>query len=204
MRPHPRRLAAFGVAGILLLLAATPVLAHEERQVAGYDMEVGLIDEPVAVGDKSGLEFFVHKDDQPVEGLESTVKATVTFGSQTMDLPITADDDDAGRYFSVFYPTAAGPYTFHLTGSIEGNAIDESFTSSPTGFDEVHAAQSGQFPVQFPPPDELASQAKQGADAAAQLPIAFGLGIAGLVAGLLGLGVALASRRRPSGPASPA
>ena len=34
-------------------------------------MEIGLIDEPVYVGEASGLEFGVSKGEQPVEGLEA-------------------------------------------------------------------------------------------------------------------------------------
>jgi hypothetical protein len=66
-----RRIAAILSSLALVALAAGTVSAHEERTVAGYDLEVGLIDEPVAVGERSGLEFFVHKGDAPVTGLES-------------------------------------------------------------------------------------------------------------------------------------
>lgn len=196
---HTRsRMAALAVLTALALSAvsATAVLAHEERQVAGYDMEVGFINEPVFVGDKSGLEFSVMKDGQPVEGLETTLKAEVKVGDQHMDLPITAREDDPGWYESVFIPTLAGPYTFHISGTIEGQAIDESFTSSPTGFNEVQDTAAGQFPIQFPAMADLAAQAKQGADANAELPLALGLGGAGAILGLLALGVSLAGRRR--------
>ena len=98
----------------------------------------------------------------------------------------------------MFIPTAAGKYTFHLTGTIEGTAIDESFTSSPDGFNEVQEAASGQFPVTLPTAAELSAEAKKGADAASQVTIALALGGAGLVVGLLALGVALAGRRRPA------
>jgi len=191
-----RSLAALSLAILVTALIPGLVAAHEERQVAGYDVEVGFIDEPVYVGERSGLEFFVHKGDAGVTGLEDTVKAQVIYQGQTRDLPISAREDEDGAYESVFVPTAAGPYTFHLTGSIEGNAIDESFTSSPTGFDEVHELASGQFPVQFPSQAELVSMAQSGKDAASQATIAVGLGVVGIVIGVIALGVALSSRRR--------
>jgi hypothetical protein len=79
------------VAAMALVLASVTIAsAHEERQVSGYTFEVGFIDEPVFVGQKSGLEFFVHKGDAPVEGLEKTVKAQVIYQDQTRDLPIEA------------------------------------------------------------------------------------------------------------------
>jgi hypothetical protein len=177
-------------------LAAPSVLAHEERDVGDYSLEVGFIDEPVFVGERSGLELFVHKGDQPVEGLEQTLKAQAIYGSSSLDLPLSADEDDASHYESVFIPTAAGPYTFHLTGTIEGNAIDESFTSSPSGFDEVHDLASGEFPNQLPSVVDVAAQAQKGEDAAGLVPVAIGIGVVGVVVGLVALGVALAGRRR--------
>jgi len=151
----------------------------------------------VFVGDKSGLEFFVHKDSQAVDGLEKTIKATVMQGTASRDLPITADDDNPGSYFSAFIPTAAGKYTFHLTGTLpDGSSVDQTFTSSPTGFSEVQEVAAGQFPVQFPAEAELAAQAKAGNDAAGQVTIALGLGALGVLLGIAALGVAVATRSR--------
>jgi len=191
-----RRVAALIAAISLIALSAGLVSAHEEREVAGYALEVGLINEPVYVGDRSGLEFFVHKGDVGVTGLEQTVKAQVIYQDQTRDLPITAREGEDGAYESVFIPTAAGPYTFHLTGAIEGQAIDESFTSSPDGFSEVQEQASGQFPVQFPSQADLVASAKAGKDAASQATLALGIGAVAVVIGLVALGVAVASRRR--------
>ena len=193
-----RRLAGLGLAGLLLAILPGLALAHEERAVAGYAFEVGLIAEPVFVGERSGLEFHVTKDDKPVSDLETTIKAQVAYGQKTRDLPLVEREDDPGWYESVFIPTAAGKYTFRLTGTIDGSEIDESFTSSPTGFSEVQEATSGQFPVTLPTAAELSVQAQKGADAASQVVVALALGGAGLVVGLIALGVALAGRRRPT------
>jgi len=194
-----RRLGAAGLAGLLAGLVAAPALAHEQRDVGDYALEVGFIAEPVYVGERSGLEIHVTKADQPVSGLDQTVKAEVIYGSQTRDLPLTEREDEPGWYESVFIPTAAGKYTFHLTGTIEGTPLDESFTSSPSGFDEVQEATAGQFPATLPTVTELSAAANKGADAAGQVTIALVLGGAGLVVGLLALGIALAGRRRPAG-----
>jgi hypothetical protein len=197
-RVVPRLLGPASLACLLLVLFVTPALAHEEREVAGYTVEVGLIGEPVYVGQESGLELFVTKGETPTEGLESTLKAEVIYGDNKRDLPITATFGEKGAYESVFIPTAAGKYTFHIFGTIEGNPVDESFTSSPDGFNEVQEATSGQFPVTLPTAAELSAEARKGADAASQVTIALVLGGAGLIVGLLGLGVALASRRGPA------
>ncbi len=191
-------IAAISVATFLTFSLASTVLAHEERKVGAYDVEVGFIAEPVYVGERSGLEIHVTKDDKAVEGLETTLKAQVIFGTQQRDLTLAAREEDPGWYESVFIPTAAGKYTFHLTGTIEGQTVDESFTSSPTGFNEVQEAATGQFPNVLVTTTELAANAQKGADAAGQLPLAIGLGAAGAVLGLVALAVSLAGRRRPA------
>ena len=194
------RAAAIAVltSGALALAVAAPVAAHQEVQFQDYAIEVGFINEPVYVGDKSGLEFSVAKDDKPVEGLEQTLKAQVTYQGQTRDLEINGISEDTDFYRAYFIPTAAGPYTFHISGTIEGAAFDQSFTSGPDTFDEVKEAQSGEFPVQLPTLAELQATAQKGADAANQVTIALVLGGAGVLLGLVGIGLALATRRRPA------
>jgi hypothetical protein len=181
---------------MLVSLVAAPVEAHESRQVGKYTVEVGLIDEPVYVGQRSGLDLQVSLADAPVTGLERTLKAEVDYGSSSLALTLEPALEGGTGYTATFIPTAAGKYTFRLTGTIEGTTVNESFTSNPTGFDEVQEAASGQFPVPLPTLTELAAEAKRGADAAALVPVALGLGVAGIVVGLLGLGVGLAGRRR--------
>jgi hypothetical protein len=194
------RAAAIAVltSGALALAVATSVAAHQEVQFQDYAIEVGFINEPVYVGDKSGLEFSVSKNASPVQGLEQTLKAQVTYQGQTRDLDINGISEDTDFYRAFFIPTAAGPYTFHISGTIEGNAFDQSFTSGPDTFDEVKEAQSGEFPVQLPTLAELQATAQKGADAANQVTIALVLGGAGVLLGLVGIGLALAVRRRPA------
>ena len=99
-----RRIAALLGALTLLILAAGVVSAHEGREVAGYDIDLGFRNEPVFVGEESGLEFWVMKDEKPVSGLELTLKAQVIYQDQTRDLPLSAKWDDPGGYESVFLP----------------------------------------------------------------------------------------------------
>jgi hypothetical protein len=182
---------------LVLMASAATAFAHEERDVHGFTFEVGFINEPVFVGDKSGLEFFVHMGDQAVTGLEKSLKAEVIQGSARRDLPLNAREDQDGAYQSLFIPTVAGKYTFHITGTLpDGSSMDESFTSSPTGFSEVQEVSAGQFPIRFPSEAELIAQANKGADASGQVTIAVGLGALGVVLGIAALGVALAARSR--------
>jgi hypothetical protein len=194
-------LARLGAAGLTLFIvasAAVPVLAHEETAFDGYSIEVGFIDEPVYVGDRSGLELIVANNGQPVTGLERTVSAEVIFGDQTRSLPLAPREGEPGAYESIFVPTASGRYTFHLTGSIDGQALDHAWTSSSEGFDEVREATAGQFPNQLPTLAELQAASRKGADASTTANLALGVAIAGLVVGLVATGIALASRRKRS------
>jgi len=194
-RPRPGIAAA--AAAAVLALSAGSVLAHEVRQVGDYTIVIGFIDEPVFVGQKSGLEILITTgDEQPVEGLEETLTAEAIQGDASRELTLSPRFGEPGWYQAFFFPTRAGAYTFRITGSIEGQEIDESFTSSPEGFSEVEEVSSAQFPVQLPAAAELADQARRGADAAGLVPVALSLGAAGLVAGLAGLGLALGARRR--------
>ena len=161
-----------------LLLTAAPVLAHEEREVDGYDVEVGFMNEPVFVGDKSGLEFFVNKDDQPVTGLEKTLKAEVIYGTTKRDLPLDARLGEAGAYESVFIPTAAGQYTFHIYGTMP-TARDGRVVHLEPGRASTRSRRStaGQFPVQLATAAELQAAAAKGQDAANLVMPALVIGI---------------------------
>lgn len=192
-----KRMRGIALVSALLapLMMPSLVAAHEVRQVGEYQFVVGFIDEPVFTDQKSGLEFEVTRADQPVEGLEETLEAEVIFGSDTRALPLEPRFGAPGWYQSVFFPTAAGPYTFHIFGGIEGFAIDESFTAGPDTFGEVEDSTSGQFPVAFPATADLVRDAGAGAGASTTATIALVVGAAGLVAGLVALGLALARRR---------
>lgn len=193
-----RALSAGGLFALGALVAATPVLAHEVREVQGYQFVVGFIDEPVFTGQKSGLEFEVARIDEPVAGLAETLEAEVIYGDQRRDLPLSPRFGEDGWYQSVFFPTAAGSYTFRIFGTLEGQQIDESFTSGPETFNEVEEATSGQFPVSLPTASELAADAERGAEAADRVNIALAVGAAGIILGLIAVGLGLAGRRRPA------
>lgn len=138
---------------ILLTIAFTmSVAAHEHREVADgqYEMTIGFLDEPAYVNLKNGLSLRVVSVDgeEPVEGLADTLTAEVIYGDQSMELELEPVLNDPGHYRAIFFPTAPGAYTFHITGEIDGNKIDEEFTSGPETFSEVEPIE----PLQFPKP----------------------------------------------------
>ena len=183
-------------AGLLALLIPGAALAHGSRTVGGFDIVVGFIGEPVAAGQRSGLEVEATSAGEPVLGLETSMFAEVRYGDARLDLPLAPRSGAPGWYESAFTPTAAGQYTFHLSGSIRGTTIDESFVSGRDGFEDVGEVAGDQFPAALPPIVEVANDAKRGAGAADMLPLAFALGGIGAVSGLLALGIAFAGRRR--------
>jgi len=192
-----QRLGRAAVLGAVLTMVVSvgATLAHESRDIDDITMVVGFLEEPVYSGQKSGLDLRVTHDGEPVEGLEETLQAEVTFDGQSRDLEISPQFGEPGAYRSVFFPTAAGPYTFHVFGEIDGEAIDESFTSGPDTFSEVQDVTGGQFPVQFPSTGDIVRDAEAGANASTTATIALVLGGAGLLAGLVALGLTVARRR---------
>lgn len=191
-------LFAVVLAGLLLPVAAS---AHERREVGTYLFVVGFLNEPAFEGEQNGVSVRITNTatGQPVENLADALKAQVVFGSQQRDLTLRPVFRDPGHYKSDFYPTAAGAYTFRFSGEIEGRVIDESFTSSPEGFDEVSATTDVQFPVAVPSATELNSQLTAAQSTARTSMI---LGGAGLALGLLSLIVALLALRRRSSAAA--
>lgn len=192
-----QRLGRAAVLGAVLtmIVSVGATLAHESRDVGDYTVTVGFLDEPVYSGQKSGLDLRVALGDEPVEGLEESLEAEVTFDGQSQDLPISPVFGEPGAYRSVFFPTAAGPYTFRIFGNLDGQEVDESFTSGPDTFSEVQDVTGGQFPVVLPAAGDTARDAEAGAAAAGTATLALVIGGLGLVAGLVGVGLALARRR---------
>lgn len=188
------RAAVLGAA-LTAIINVSGAAAHEEREIEDIVMEVGFLDEPVFAGLKSGLDLIVTHAGEPAEGLEETLEAEVTFGGQSRQLEISPAFGEPGAYRSVFFPTAAGQYSFRIFGEIDGEPIDETFTSGPDTFNDVQDVAGGQFPVVFPATGDVVRDAEAGAGAASTATIALVVGGAGLLAGLVALGLTLARRR---------
>ena len=125
-----------------------------------------------------------------------------------------------GEYNSSLIPTRPGTYAFRFTGSIKGQNVDETFTSSDHTFNNVENPATVQFPAKDPSNGELAAklsnldpriQALQAAEASARhkASTATTVGIIGVVLGALALIVGAAAlrsgtRRRGAGTPEPA
>ena len=231
---------------VAMAISIGTAFAHEGREVGDYRLVVGFAVEPAYEGSTNGVDVRVTKaandgegsghdeDDgggmsmgegdhggmEPVEGLEGTLQVEVTHvptgASRVLDLRVVRGE--SGRYAADLIPTVPGVYQFRLFGTIEGNAVDETFLSrgGGGGFDDVRSATALQFPETLPELRELesavrgamstAQQAQDAALAASEgdddsdgslLIVAIALGAAGVLLGGAGLamGVRLSRRR---------
>jgi hypothetical protein len=149
-----------------------------------------------------------HGVSNPVTGLDD-LQVEVTHLSSDVSRVMTLDEasGDPGLYKAEFIPTSPGRYRFRVFGDIGETAINETFESSQTTFDEVIAANEIQFPIQLSSHretenatrgalDTAASAASRASDARNFASVALIFGILATITGVIGavLG-ALAIRR---------
>ena len=200
---------------VFLALAASGD-AHERRQVGNYVMRVGWADEPTFAGTQNGVQLLLSDaSGKPITDLPEDLRVEVIFGAQKMG-PLTLDAafgknfGRPGDFRAALIPTRPGNYTFHFIGSLNGQHIDQSFTSSDKTFDPVQEAAAIEFPAKDPSPGQMAEKLDRlnsrlesiqtlAQDAAAGARQARLLGAIGILTGIVGLVAAAASyRRRPS------
>jgi hypothetical protein len=158
---------ALAAAGLLI---ATPALAHTTKDAGPYHLTFGWRDEPAYTGAENAVQLFVKDakgspvDDLGTKGL--TVAVTTGTGataktSSPMTLTSAFDPDTGlgthGEFDAPILPTAAGTYTFHITGDISGTAVDVSAASSDTTFADVTDPTAIEFPVQTQTLPQLSS-----------------------------------------------
>src|SRR5688572_10238725 len=103
-----RRLLAVSLSVMLLLGLAAAASAHERREVGDYELAVGFTGEPALVNEPNGLDLRVqlgHGDDgTPVEGLQDTLDAEISFAGETKELELRARFGQPGAYTSDIIP----------------------------------------------------------------------------------------------------
>ena len=149
-----------------LLLAAGALIAgnglvsaHEHRTVGDYTFVVGFLNEPAVQDELNAASVRITKpapaDATPAPGEEDVAETPVTdleltveviIGDQKVSLPMEAKYGDPGNYVAYFIPTQPGDYSFHVTGEIDGQAIDETFTAGPETFSTVIPRSDLEFP----------------------------------------------------------
>ena len=220
-----RTIMLTGAAIGTVLLQATAASAHEDRSLGDLEMVVGWGTEPAYAGQPNSAQIILVHDGEPVTDLGDTLSVEVTFGDQSSEFSIEPFFEEGefgtpGDYRAFFIPTRAGQYTFHYTGTIDGEDVDETFTSGPKTFDDVDDPKDAMFPEQDPSTGELAERIDREVprietaidDAVSSVQAASDdassattLAIVGIAVGALGLILAVAAlllgRRRPEGGA---
>jgi hypothetical protein len=180
---------------LLLLVSTLPVFAHGSTTVGDYKLEIGFKIEPALQGELNGLDLIVTntKTNQPVTGLEQTLKAEIIFGASKKTLELEPVEGEEGAYTAAILPTAVGDYTWHIFGAIEDTPVDISMTSSPTTFVSVVPKSEASFPASEPDASALAAVQAQ-ANQRAMVGIV--TSIVALLVAILSLVVALTRNAR--------
>jgi len=173
------------------LIIVPPLLAHTRVEIDPYVIIVGWENEPVIVGERNALTFEITKSEVPVEGLESTLDASVLYAGRSFIgdfVPTTTD----GLYSVEILPTVRGLYTVQLSGMIEDTEIDELIEP-----EEVLPANVLQFPESPPETRDLQAEIDELSN---QINIARIVAILGLSLALIGVAIAAISLARGRKP----
>ena len=157
---------AGAVAGTLIITVAGSTQAHVLKDFGTYSVALGWSVEPTYVGQINAVQVVIKdKGGKAVTDLaDGDLKVVVSIGGQdsaALALTNKFDEDTGlgipGDYEAPLIPTTSGDYTFHLTGSIHGQAVDETATSSDSTFNSAVEATDIQFPNKLPSLTEIAT-----------------------------------------------
>ena len=160
-----RRLGMAGAGSLVLaVFLAGTTQAHVLKDFSPYSVALGWSVEPTYVGQVNAVQVVVKdKAGKAVTDLaEGDLKVVVSVSGQdlsALSLTNKFDEDTGlgipGDYEAPLIPTAPGDYTFHLTGSIHGQAVDETATSSDSTFNSAVEATDIEFPNKLPSLTEI-------------------------------------------------
>jgi hypothetical protein len=205
------RFARAAVAGALLALTLPGLAgAHVPLKIGNDTVALGWANEPTYTGELNAVQLLISDaNGDPVTDLGATdLNVVVSAGGQDSDPLAFSPEFDTeegtgtpGDYRAPIIPTIPGDYTFHLTGTLHGQPVDETATSAENTFASVADPSTVQFPAKVPPVSDLATRidrvdSRATADANTALYVGGGLGAAGIVLGLVGIALALRSHRR--------
>ena len=184
---HRRFLLLAGAAIGAVATALTPAVlasAHAVIKQGPYYVAIGWAVEAnggsvAYVGETNAVQVFVDTlspsgdigtpvGDLNADCTHPDIQVTVTYAGKTSSplCPVPAFDPDTGlgrmdEYDVALTPTKVGDYTFHITGSIHGTAIDKSVTSGPQTFASVADQSAVDFPVAVPALGDVATKVDQ-------------------------------------------
>jgi hypothetical protein len=148
-----RVLTVSALAGALVLLLAGPALAHGSYQHGDITILTGFATEPAFAGQPNAVQLEIGRAGKAVTDLrQGDVKVDVSFGGQSTSLTLEPQFEvgewgTPGDYRAAFIPTQPGKYTFHISGTVDGEKVDYSMTSGPATFSEVEDPDPAMFPA---------------------------------------------------------
>ncbi len=185
--------------------------AHERRTVGTLQFVVGWAGEPAYAGSLNAVQLRLTDTSEaapaPVTDVGDGLKVEVSFGADKVGpLALESVFNSPGEYQSPMIPSRPGAYTFRFVGTVKGQAVDQSFTSSDTTFDSPKEPADIEFPAKDPSRAELANRVERidprlaaatedADDAKGAAGLATVLAVVGLVVGLAGVGLAVTARR---------
>lgn len=158
---------------LLTVVTINFVFAHERQviNVGGVDylFIIGSLNEPVVVGDKTGLDLKIALADKkdystttskaviPILDLEKTLKVqNITESGYLKDFDIAAAWGKPGNYTTLFYPTSSNIFSYRIYGKIKDTEIDLKFTCNSKGHvmqemkhDANNKMQNGNFEIKY-------------------------------------------------------
>ena len=135
-------------AAMLTIAIAGVTQAHVLKDFGRYSVALGWVVEPTYVGQVNAVQVVVKdRSGTPVTDIaDGDLKVVVSIGGQqsaALTLVNKFDEDTGlgirGDYEATITPTIPGDYTFHLTGKIHAQAVDETATSSDSTFHETRS-----------------------------------------------------------------
>lgn len=129
-----------------LLLAAPLASAHATAYSSDGQFKVtwGFLNEPAVTWTKTGLDLIITDNSTggPVDGAEKTLNATLLYNDQSHPFSLSPQFGAHGRYTDVITMTRPGVYKLHVTGSINGTAVDLTIPAK----EETHDVNGTYFP----------------------------------------------------------
>ena len=168
-----RAVITLAAAAFIMLVPLAAASAHTGTSVGKIEMETGFVNEPAYVGQPNGVAADPEARGQARQrprrrrdgpGQLRRRDHGAADARAVRSSTRTARSSPAPRASTEysFIPSQPGPYTFHFQGTVDGQKIDESFTSGPKTFDEVVDPVTASFPaVTAPTNDELATRLDQ-------------------------------------------
>lgn len=162
-----RRLAPAIALLALLTVSAGSATAHVIEHPGAYTLALGWQREPAYVGVLNAVQVVITDSaGKPVADLAPDDLSAVvsTAGQQSAPLAFANGFDEdtglgkEGEYDASILPTSPGDYTFHLTGTIRGTAVDVTESSSEQTFDSVVGTTDVEFPAKLPTMAEVSTR----------------------------------------------